>query len=101
MTSLGDLTANFWYDYQGAALNDSFKIDFDARKIHTGTIMGDSLTGKLSVSGEASGKGILHGPFSCTAGLTIHEAEYKSYIYSGIQINSSINNKKIAATAKF
>ncbi|HWS00629.1 MAG TPA: hypothetical protein VN249_08425, partial [Prolixibacteraceae bacterium] len=99
MTSFGDLTANLWYNDHGTALEDSFKIDFDATKILAGKIIGDSLIGKLSASGEAAGRGIRHGPFTCSAGFTIHEAEYKSYKYSGIEVNSRIEANKITATA--
>ncbi|HWS01328.1 MAG TPA: hypothetical protein VN249_11965, partial [Prolixibacteraceae bacterium] len=99
MTSFGDLSANLWYNDHGTALEDSFKVDFDATKILAGKIIGDSLIGKLSASGSAEGRGIRHGPLTCSAGFTIHEAEYKSYKYSGIEVSSRIETNKITATA--
>ncbi len=98
-TSLGDLSADVWYNDQGTALGDSFRIDFEAKNILAGTIIVDSLIGKISASGEVTGKGIMQGSLSCTTGLTIHAADYNSYRYTGILINSRIDNKKITGSA--
>lgn len=95
----GNITVNGFYQNQGPAQQDTFKVDFTAEHILAGLILSDSLLKEVSFKGEASGAGISVGSLSGKASLDIREAIYNSYNYKNIKINSAIDGGILSLSA--
>ena len=95
----GNITADAFYATQNPVRRDTFNIDFTAQNILAGAILSDTTIGKCSFSGHASGAGISKGKLAGSAILNLVEAQYNSYKYHDIRIESQLADKVITATA--
>jgi hypothetical protein len=99
ITAYGNIDAKGFYENSGSAGRDSFYIGFTAKDILAGVIVGDSLLGKMTLSGNAGGKGITSGPLSGSASIDVQEAQFNAYTYTDIKITGRIDKNLVSATA--
>lgn len=98
-TASGNITADAFYATQNSLRRDTFNIDFTAQNILAGLILSDTMIGECSFSGNASGAGISKGPLSGAAILNVQEAQYNSYKFHDIRIESQVADSVITANA--
>ncbi len=98
-SAFGNIMADAFYQSYGNAGRDTFSIDFAAQNILAGTILADTMIGKTSFSGKVSGSGISSKQISGSAHLDIHDAQYNSYTYKDVTLDSQMSGNMITATA--
>jgi len=86
-SSYGNLTTVAFYQNPGPGCRDTFAIDFSAQNVLAGTILADTMIGKTSFSGKASGSGINIDDLSGSGFLDIHQVEFNSYVYNNILVD--------------
>ena len=98
-SAYGNITADGFYSAQNTTRRDTFNIDFISQNILAGVILGDTMIGNCSISGHTSGAGISKGSLSGSAILDVQEAQYNSYTYHDIRIESRLADNVATATA--
>jgi hypothetical protein len=98
-SSSGNIAAEAFYTMPNGTRRDTFNIDFTAQNIQAGLILSDTMIGRCSFSGSASGTGITKGLLSGSVILDVQEAQYNSYTYHNIRVESQIADSVITATA--
>lgn len=99
ISAFGTIAADAFYQNHGSAVRDTFNVDFAADNILAGVILGDTLLGEISFSGKAAGSGMAVGPVSGEVSLEINYAQYNSYTYKNILVNSEVDGNIFSVTA--
>ncbi len=93
----GTITANTFYQNRKNK-KDTINLNFSAKDILTGVILSDTLYGKANFSGEAGFERTDNGLYYGSAGIMIEDAQYNSYTFKNIQINSQLEGDLYLAT---